>query len=197
MDSETMRRATEPFFTTKGVGKGTGLGLPMVHGMAQQIGGTFEIESKLGEGTSAILWLPLAQQKIQSAETPTIEDPIVQPARVTVLVVDDDALVLMNTAYLLEDLGHEVIEAFSGEDALAKFRERSDIDLLITDQAMPGMTGVQLIAAVDEIRQVPKIVASGYGEGVELPGQNIIRLGKPFDQERLARAMALALERED
>lgn len=70
----------------------------------------------------------------------------------------------MNTTALLEDLGHGVIEAYSGKDAVARFRERGDIDLVVTDQAMPGMTGVELIAAFDGIRSgVPKIIASGYG----------------------------------
>lgn len=152
MDADTLRRAIEPFFTTKGIGKGTGLGLPMVHGMAQQVGRTFEIESEPGHGTSAILWLP---------------------ARLTILVVDDDALILMNAVALLEDLGHNVIEAYSGEDALAQFCERDEIDLLVTDQAMPNTTGVELVAAIDAIRSgVPTILASGYGEGIETPGRD-------------------------
>ncbi|WP_449394539.1 ATP-binding protein [Devosia riboflavina] len=195
MDAETLRRATEPFFTTKGVGKGTGLGLPMVHGMARQLGGDFEIESKLGDGTKAILWLPIAEAEASRPASPqneAVQSPI---PRLTVLVADDDALVLMNTAALLEDLGHEVIEAYSGGDALKKFRARSDIDLIITDQAMPNMTGTQLIEAIDEDRPgVPAIIASGYGEGVELPGRHVERLGKPFDQARLAKSIARVMD---
>lgn len=196
MDAETLRRATEPFFTTKGVGKGTGLGLPMVHGMAKQLGGDFEIESKLGEGTKAILWLPVAEAET-SSPAPT-ENEVIQPPvpRLTVLVADDDALVLMNTTALLEDLGHEVVEAYSGGDALTKFRARDDIDLIITDQAMPNMTGTQLIEAIDEDRPgIPAIIASGYGEGVDLPGRRVERLGKPFDQLRLAKSIARVMDR--
>lgn len=112
-----------------------------------------------------------------------------------VLVADDDALVLMNTAALLEDLGHEVVEAFSGGDALQKFRSRGDIDLIITDQAMPNMTGTQLIEAIDAARPgIPAIIASGYGEGVELPGRPVERLGKPFDQARLAKSIARVMD---
>lgn len=198
MDAETLRRATEPFFTTKGVGKGTGLGLPMVHGMARQLGGDFELESKPGEGTKAILWLPLAEaEAVAPPPAPaSLEADRPSVSRLTVLVADDDALVLMNTAALLEDLGHEVVEAYSGGDALQKFRNRGDIDLIITDQAMPNMTGTQLIEAIDQARPgIPVIIASGYGEGVDLPGRRVERLGKPFDQARLARSIARVMDR--
>lgn len=196
MDAETLRRATEPFYTTKGVGKGTGLGLPMVHGMARQLGGDFEIESTPGEGTRAILWLPVAEDAAPAAPAPEAKEAPPAVQRLTVLVADDDALVLMNTAALLEDLGHDVVEAYSGSDALTKFRSRDDIDLIITDQAMPNMTGTQLIAAIDAQKPcIPAIIASGYGEGVELPGRSVERLGKPFDQLRLAQSIAKAMNR--
>lgn len=196
MDAETLRRATEPFFTTKGVGKGTGLGLPMVHGMAQQIGGTFELQSRAGEGTGAIIWLPVEHEEPVAA-VPEIEESRPEVRRLTILAVDDDALVLINTAALLEDLGHEVIEAESAVIALDVFRSREDIDLVVTDQAMPGMTGVDLIAALDDIRpDTPTIIASGYGEGVEMPGREVVRLSKPFNQVRLAKAIAEVMESE-
>ena len=198
MDAETLRRATEPFFTTKGVGKGTGLGLPMVHGMAQQIGGTFELLSEIGEGTRAVLWLPVAEeaQAAVADPAPAKEGPR-HTARLSILAVDDDALVLINTAALLEDLGHEVIEADSGAEALKAFQDRDDIDLVVTDQAMPNMTGVDLIAAIDGIRPgTPVIIASGYGEGVETPGRDTVRLSKPFNQVHLAEAIARAMEME-
>lgn len=198
MDKETLRRATEPFFTTKGVGKGTGLGLPMVHGMAQQIWGTFELLSELGEGTSAVLWLPVAESDPASA-MPQEQEEKHQPNSgcLTILAVDDDPLVLINTAALLEDLGHRVIEAGSGARAVDFFSERADIDLLITDQAMPGMTGIDLVASLDAIRPgTPVIIASGYGEGVECPGRSVVRLGKPYNQTRLALAIAEAIARE-
>lgn len=194
MDAETLRRATEPFFTTKGVGKGTGLGLPMVHGMVQQIGGTFELQSRLGEGTSAILWLPEAQEEPPAQMAPTSQQAIPETRQLTILAVDDDALVLINTAALLEDLGHIVIEADSAAEAAALFQLRGDIDLLITDQAMPEMTGAELIAAIDDIRPgISVIIASGYGEGVEIPGRTVVRLGKPFSQVQLAQAIETAI----
>jgi PAS domain S-box-containing protein len=194
MDAETLRRATEPFFTTKGVGKGTGLGLPMVHGMAQQIGGNFELVSHVGEGTSAILWLPVAREEaVVAADVEQSGPPETSP--VCILVVDDDALVLMNTVALLEDLGHHVIEAHTPMEALDIFRLRDDIGLIVTDQAMPKMVGTDLIRAVDGIRPgIPAILASGYGEGVALPDRELVRLGKPFSQEQLAGAVAEAMD---
>jgi PAS domain S-box-containing protein len=196
MDAETLRRATEPFFTTKGVGKGTGLGLPMVHGMARQIGGSFELQSREGEGVSAILWLPVAETRPDtSIPLPPEEDVLASARRLTILAVDDDALVLMNTAALLEDLGHHAIEAESGAHALQIALERDDIDLVITDQAMPGMTGVDLIASIEASRApIPVIIASGYGEGVQVPDREVTHLGKPFNQKQLAKAIEAALD---
>lgn len=190
MDGETLRRATEPFFTTKGVGKGTGLGLSMVHGMARQIGGTFDLVSAPGEGTSAILWLPIAPPEIaEVAEDAPCEAPASREA-LTILAVDDDPLVLMNTVALLEDLGHQVLEAHSAPAALELLRRHGHIDLLITDQAMPNMTGTELIAALDQFRpDMPVILASGYGESIHIERQATVRLGKPFGQEQLATAL--------
>ncbi|MDH7638230.1 PAS domain S-box protein [Sphingomonas oryzagri] len=194
MDAETLRRATEPFYTTKGVGKGTGLGLPMVHGLAQQIGGSFELLSEIGAGTSAVLWLPVAPQEAGGSESVVVEMDTPSVPRLRILAVDDDALVLINTVALLEDLGHEVVEADTAEEALELFRQREDIDLLVTDQAMPNMTGTDLITAVDALRPgIPAIIASGYGEGVSA-GREVVRLGKPFNQGQLARAIAEAVE---
>jgi len=195
MDAESLRRATEPFFTTKGIGKGTGLGLPMVHGMAQQIGGMFELQSKLGEGTSAVMWLPVAEEVAEAPGALPAEKAPPETSRLRILAVDDDVLVLINTAALLEDLGHDVIEADSAADAHEVLRARDDIDLLVTDQAMPKMTGVDLITAVDAIRPgMPAIIASGYGEGVEVSGRRVVRLAKPFNQVQLARAIAEAIQ---
>lgn len=196
MDGETLRRATEPFFTTKGVGKGTGLGLPMVHGMAQQIGGAFELLSKPGAGTSAVLWLPIAQSEKISRAVPQVENSPPALPSMKILAVDDDTLVLINTAALLEDLGHDVIEADSAAEALEIIRNLDDIDLIVTDQAMPKMTGADLIAEVEQLRPgMPAIMASGYGEGVECPHPGVVRLSKPFNQTHLARAIVDAVDR--
>ena len=190
MDAETLARAIEPFFTTKGVGKGTGLGLPMVHGMAEQIGGRFELRSEKGKGTEAVLWLPFASS---SANENMAEKQAAESARaraLTVLAVDDDALVLFNTTAMLEDLGHTVIEARSGKEALDVLRSRK-IDMVVTDQAMPQMTGAQLAEAIQaEWPKLPVILATGYAELPGGQGKNLPKLSKPFDERALASAIA-------
>jgi PAS domain S-box-containing protein len=195
MDEETLAKATEPFFTTKGVGKGTGLGLSMIHGFAKQLGGTFTLQSALGLGTRATLWLPIAQSAAQTA-TPQLvsSEPRGASGPLKVLVVDDDGLILMNTAALLEDLGHEVIEANSGEMALEYLRRHGEIDILITDQAMPTMTGTQLADLATELRgDLPIILASGYGDIPAGSQHRIVKLGKPFTQAMLEHALLEAL----
>lgn len=115
-------------------------------------------------------------------------------ARSTVLVVDDDVLVLMNTAALLEDLGYLALEANFGAEALEILEREPGIDLVITDQAMPAMTGVQLIASIKKARpDMPIVLATGYGELPPGADQNILKLGKPFHQRDLAKALVTAL----
>jgi PAS domain S-box-containing protein len=190
MDEATRARAVEPFFTTKGVGKGTGLGLSMVHGLAEQSGGRLVIKSRKGEGTTAELWLPIAESDAVGASQPHKDElaPPVRPLRV--LVVDDDSLVLTNTAAMLEDLGHEVIEASSGEQALRVLHRSSAVDLVITDQVMPGLKGNQLAEAIRaEWPHLKVILATGYAE--QAPGSDDVpRLNKPFLQQDLTRAIA-------
>ena len=123
MDEATLARATEPFFTTKGTGKGTGLGLSMVHGMVQQLGGQFILHSRLGEGTTVELWLPAAERPAAVEEVAASARPREQTRPLTVLAVDDDALVLANTRAMLEDLGHTVLVAHSGEQALEQMEQ--------------------------------------------------------------------------
>jgi PAS domain S-box-containing protein len=191
MDAATLARAAEPFFTTKGVGKGTGLGLSMIHGLAEQMKGELVLRSVVGSGTTAELWLPVTdlRQDAVVAPTPALET-IGQPRNLRVLVVDDDSLVLMNTAALLEDMGYVVTEANSGAEALAFFKDESAFDLLITDQAMPSMVGTQLIEKTRELMpDLPVILASGYGELPEAAVHNVIKLAKPFGQAQLAAAI--------
>ena len=192
MDEETLRKAVEPFFTTKGRGKGTGLGLSMVHGFAEQSGGRFTLHSQKGKGTTAELWLPAARISTQ-AVTPTRFEQgapakILRPLRV--LAVDDDALVLMNTVAMLEDLGHSVYEAYSGREALEILRREDSVDLVITDQAMPQMTGTQLAKAIKhEWPDIPVLLATGYAD--RAPGDDISlpQLTKPYLQGELADAI--------
>ena len=190
MDEETLARATEPFFTTKGVGKGTGLGLSMVHGMAAQMGGRLLLKSKRGHGTIAEIWLPAAVSEVDAA-TPDGNAASTAPARaLRVLAVDDDGLVLFNTTAMLEDLGHVALEANSGAQALAILR-REPVDLVITDQAMPQMTGLQLLETIRaEWPDMPVILATGYAELPGGAGAGVQRLGKPFSEHDLMRVIA-------
>jgi PAS domain S-box-containing protein len=191
MDSDTLARAREPFFTTKGVGKGTGLGLSMVHGMTEQLGGRLRIESLKGKGTSVELWIPLFQGEILPA--PVVEVPIA-PAdakSLVIVVVDDDQLVLTNTKAMLEDFGHTVIDAISGPAALEVIRKTSRVDLVITDQAMPQMTGMQLAAAIRvDWPNLPILLVSGYAELPSKTAFELPKLAKPFSLDDLEDAVA-------
>ncbi|WEZ85536.1 PAS domain S-box protein (plasmid) [Rhizobium sp. 32-5/1] len=193
MNTETLEKAATPFFTTKGIGKGTGLGLSMVQGLMAQSGGRLVMKSTLGRGTTAELWLPVAEITGKSdAAVETSASAAVPP--LTVLAVDDDSLVLMNTVLMLEDLGHRVIEANSGQEALRLLEHGPLPDILITDHAMPQMTGAQLAGEV--IERYPGlhvVLATGYAE---LPGGEaaaLPRLSKPFSQEQLSDALAAAI----
>ncbi|HEY2011310.1 MAG TPA: PAS domain S-box protein [Rhizomicrobium sp.] len=193
MDADTLARATEPFFTTKGVGKGTGLGLSMVHGMTEQMGGRLLLSSTLGQGTVAEIWLPAVAEAVQTRRAESLSrEPAPASSSLKVLAVDDDRLVLFNTTAMLEDLGHSVMEAVSGEEALELLREHH-FDLVITDQSMPRMTGIQLWDAIRaQWPDLPVILATGYAE---IPGGtqlNAPRLSKPFSERDLAKAVAAA-----
>ena len=196
MDKTTLARAMEPFFTTKGVGRGTGLGLSMVHGMTEQSGGRFILKSRKGAGTTAEIWLPVAKLSRDTGESdrPAREEaPRTRP--LVVLAVDDDGLVLMNTTVMLQDMGHTVFEATSANQALDILRREQSVDLVITDHAMPKMTGVQLAAAIKAERPgIPIILATGYAELPPGDENELPKLGKPFRQHDLMQAVAAAIE---
>ena len=194
MDAETLARATEPFFTTKGTGKGTGLGLSMVHGMVEQLGGQLILHSKPGEGTTAELWLPAAEQPAATVGRRRRLRRSSGRRPLTVLAVDDDALVLANTRAMLEDLGHTVIVAYSGEQALEQLERTSAVDLVITDHAMPKMTGSDLAKKISARRPgMPIILATGYAELPTGADAGLPRLSKPYRQDALADAVASAV----
>jgi PAS domain S-box-containing protein len=194
MDEETLKRAMEPFFTTKGVGKGTGLGLPMVHGMAEQSGGKLLLKSELGRGTSAELCLPVATDKLASAARDVTEHASRTVRKLAILTVDDDPLVALNTSALLEELGHTVFSAPSGLHALDILHREKKIDLMITDQLMPDMTGSELATRIRaENAHIPIILATGYAELAPGEGEGLPRLAKPFSQRELAEAIARAV----
>jgi len=188
MDEATRRQATEPFFSTKGVGRGTGLGLSMVHGLAAQLGGALTLESELGSGTTIKIWLPLTDQAAAKPLAPT--DPVLGPRSGTVLLVDDEDLVRASTADMLTDLGYRVVEAQTAEDAVRKLDEEIQVDILISDHLMPGMTGADLASAVSRKRPgLPVLLISGYAEAEGI-GVEFKRLTKPFRQSEVAAALA-------
>ena len=197
MDETTLARAREPFFTTKGVGKGTGLGLSMVHGFAQQCGGSLILSSEYGRGTTVSLWLPVAT----ASSTPQVDiEPMPEAVTLSgdhplvILAVDDDDLVLTNTAGMLEELGHTVFQSGSGADALRILAE-CDVDMVITDHAMPGMTGAQLADAIEErLPGLPVIIITGFAE-LPIHITRRPRLDKPFKQAELAKAVSMACHR--
>ena len=194
MDADTLARATEPFFTTKGTGKGTGLGLSMVHGMVEQLGGQLILHSMPGEGTTAELWLPAAERPAAAADSAAPMPATEQTQALTILAVDDDALVLANTRAMLEDLGHAVIVAYSGDQALERLERTPAIDLVITDHAMPRMTGSDLAKKIKAHHpDMPIILATGYAELPTDADTNLPRLSKPYRQDALAQAVADAV----
>jgi CheY-like chemotaxis protein len=195
MDEATLARATEPFFTTKGIGKGTGLGLSMVEGLTGQSGGKLMARSTLGRGTTIELWLPIATDGItrtSERDAGEAKDTAAAKRQLCILAVDDDNLVLANVTVMLEDLGHKVIAVGSGTRALEAINSTPDIELVVTDQAMPVMTGLQLIEEIRARRPaMPAILATGYAELPQGVNASIGRLAKPFTQRALAEVVAL------
>ena len=184
MTPDILKKAIEPFFSSKPLGKGTGLGLSMVHGLAVQLGGALQLSSAMGEGTTATLVLPVA------TSAPEVDGPVQALQKVSrsavILFVDDDPLIAMSTTEMLEDLGHHVIGVSSGLHALDILRSEQPIDLMMTDHVMPGMTGVELAAATREVRpSLPILLATGYAELPEGAQLDLPRLAKPYHQDQL------------
>lgn len=184
MDPDVLKKAIEPFFSTKPVGKGTGLGLSMVHGLAVQLGGALDLSSTVGKGTKVDLWLPVATAAPQLVMSKPVPIKVVRSA--VILFVDDDPLIALSTSEMLEDLGHRVIGANSGLHALDILRSDEPIDLLLTDHVMPGMTGIELAMASREVRpQLPVLLATGYADLPDGAQIDVPRLAKPYHQDQL------------
>ncbi len=198
MDAATLERATDPFFTTKPAGKGTGLGLSMVHGLAAQSGGGLLIRSEPGAGTTVDLLLPATvrgRSEIHVTVSATGDQRATQSHRV--LLVEDDALVRENTAAMLGHLGHHVTVACSGEEALEQLARDHVIDLVVTDQLMPGMLGTQLVRRIHQgAPSMPVLIVSGYAEFTATEAGIYPVLGKPFTRTQLAEAVASVMERQ-
>lgn len=187
MDSETLERAVEPFFSTKQIGHGTGLGLSMVHGLARQLEGALVLDSKPDNGTRVELLLPACRDEAQ-LPTAEIAAPTLR-AQGTVLLVDDEAHVRTTTATMLRDMGFDVVEAGSGAEALELLDAGMAPDLLLSDHLMPGQTGASLARQVRDRRPgTHVIIMSGFTD-VETISAEFAYLPKPFRQGDLARLL--------
>jgi CheY-like chemotaxis protein len=191
---EDLERVMDPFFTTKEVGKGSGLGLSMVYGFAKQSNGAFQIDSKLGRGTTAELWLPRSPEAPLRVRAAVPEPRAVQLRPLKILLVDDHAEVRNTTAAVLEDSGHDVLEAASGGEAIEALKERTcDFDILITDYAMPHLSGTEFLREARLLcPDVPALLITGYAQA-EMIGdrpEGVEILLKPFTPNALEAAMA-------
>jgi CheY-like chemotaxis protein len=190
MSKEVAAKAVEPFFSTKGIGKGTGLGLSMVHGLASQLGGGLMIDSQPGQGTTIELWLPQSDQPLVAATADTAKAAAAPHGAGQALVVDDEDLVRASVADMLTELGYEVVETASAEEALELLAKGRQIDVLVTDHLMSGTSGAALAY---EVRKrwplIRTVIISGYAEAEGI-GPDLLRLTKPFRQSELAEILA-------
>jgi PAS domain S-box-containing protein len=198
MDQETQARAFEPFFTTKGVGKGTGLGLPLVYGIVKQTGGFITVTSELRHGTEFKIYLPMVLEMPEPI--PDTDDGHIQGGSETILMVEDESALRHKVREVLEKAGYRVLVAKDGNQAIAlALEETRSIDLLLTDIVMPEMSGSRLSERVRSIRPETKILyMSGYpnagGANLDLQSQPPNFIQKPFTKKELLRRVREMLE---
>jgi len=193
MDSDTLARAVEPFFSTKETGRGTGLGLSMVHGLAAQLSGGFLLTSAPGEGTRADLYLPVASTRAECGAPPARREiATFRPLRI--LLVDDEDLVREGTAEMLREMGHEVYCAAGGAEALTLLAGPVKADVVVTDFKMPQMDGAEFASHLRaRWPELPVLLITGY-TGVSEHALDLPRLSKPFGMYELADALAALCE---
>jgi two-component system cell cycle sensor histidine kinase/response regulator CckA len=164
MDEETLQHLFEPFYTTKSLGKGTGLGLAMVYGAIQQSEGVIEVGSEPGKGTSFSILLPMVSGSAEGFERPIIEGDPVRGTE-TLLLVEDKPAVMEVTARMFKKLGYEIVRAGGGEEALQILDDCKRIDALVTDISMPGMNGIELAEKARGLKPDLRVLfISGYAE---------------------------------
>jgi CheY-like chemotaxis protein len=196
MDAATRARAFEPYFTTKPVGAGSGLGLAVVHGIGVSLGGAVTLESAPGRGTTVSVWLP--RLDVAAAATRTAA-PAPDGGNGRILLVDDDPPVARALSRMLESLGYEVTIAGDGATALARFRAEPDrFDAVITDQTLPGMRGDELTTALLEVRPgLPIVICTGFSERLDDEAARALGaralLMKPLDRAQLGEAVRAAI----
>jgi CheY-like chemotaxis protein len=208
MGEGELARATDPFFTTKRARGGSGLGLAMVEGFVAQSGGVLRIESEEACGTVVTLVLPIMDAPEEAA--PALEGQVVavqaahvtefappatekRPARLTILVVDDNALLLSATARLLQTLNHEVLTALDAQEAFTLVEHNERVSVVLSDVSMPGETGVGLAARLALLRpDLPVILMTGFaGDAIDATDRYV--LGKPFTRRQLVSALEAAV----
>ncbi len=200
MDTETQKRIFDPFFTTKNVGEGTGLGLSVVHGIVRAHGGTIEVTSALGEGSTFDLYLPVAEGEAE--QPPAASDPMPLGRGEMVCVVDDEQIVAHVTRLSLERFGYRTLVFNSPDQCYEALKHEPDgCAVLLSDQTMPGMTGLELSARVRIFApDLPIVIMSGYFSKISPRAlEDIGRvhlLAKPFTMHELARAVHRALHPE-
>jgi PAS domain S-box-containing protein len=202
MDAATLARAAEPFFTTKPRGQGTGLGLAMARGFAEQSGGALGIASVLGGGATVSLWLPQAPAALRTEPPEPVPVQRATAATPDILVVDDDELVRETLSSHLQEIGYTVHGAESGAAALAWLERGAALDLLLTDFSMPGMDGLTLIGEARRRRPgLEAILLTGYAGDLATPpqspspGGDFRLLRKPITAARLSDEVAAVLAR--
>lgn len=196
----------EPFFTTKERGKGTGLGLAAVQGIAVQNKGCLSLESETGRGSKFRIFFPAQEAPGVAVERPESREKAAEPAAnrgtVRVLLVDDEDLIRQTAARILKRQSYEVVTAANGEEALKILASGEPVSVVVTDLAMPGINGRELIQRMHSVYpRIPVVYMSGYFEDLSLPHQSLVAsaksghfLQKPFNPEQLLHALQMALD---
>jgi CheY-like chemotaxis protein len=197
MDAATLARASEPFFTTKATGCGTGLGLAMVKAFAEQSGGAMTIATTPGVGTTVVVWLGQAKDHVTTGKPEETGGRLTRSNSARILLVDDDDLVRETLAAQIEELGFATLVAASGSEALALLQAGEAVDALVSDLSMPGMNGVVTIQSARALRpRLPCFLLTGYvGERAALSGGDAFTLvRKPISGQALVARIEACLE---
>jgi PAS domain S-box-containing protein len=199
MEQSVMDRIFDPYFTTKGIAKGTGMGLAIVHGIVKSYGGDIRVSSEIGKGTVFQVHLPVVKSSVEAMESET--NGLVQEGNERILLVDDEDQIVRMVQQMLERLGYQVVAQTSSTAALASFRQSPEsFDIVITDMTMPNMTGPQLAQHLKKIKpDIPIIICTGFSEQVNEERVRAIGIHglvmKPVVKKELAKAIREALDK--
>ena len=198
MDNVVMGKIFDPYFTTRGPGEGTGMGLAVVHGIVKSHGGNITVYSELGEGTAFSVYLPLIETR--PVEPKVISAELAPTGTERILFVDDEEYIVLMTQQILERLGYQVTSRTSSVEALAAFKAKpNEYDLVITDMTMPNMTGVELVPRLKEIRSdIPIIICTGFSEMIDEDKAKAVGIReyvmKPIVIEEIAKTIRKVLD---